>query len=140
MRVRVLVFEGDAGIRDLVVETLNEEGIPAVGRPGAAAEGDDVALRLTPDACDLVVVDLGGTDGGGLAMAQRLVYGGMPPEDISLIASAWPTIAYHTARILGLQTFQKPFPMSDLIDWVRSRREVGREKGLVVLDGLADLP
>jgi DNA-binding NtrC family response regulator len=134
MQVRVLVFEADEGIRELMVEALRASSVLAAGRSGPPPRSEEVRLADSRETTDLVVIDLGMADDGGLALAQRLVYAGMDARDISLIASAWPPIAYRTARVLGLQTFQKPFPMSDLVDWVSGRRGVARKRGRVLPD------
>jgi hypothetical protein len=127
-RIRAWVYEADAGVRDLIVEALESEGIPSEGRPGASAWAGVAPLENSPDPADLVIADLGvfdetgPADCGGLALARRLILGGMAPEDICLIASAWTPMAYHAARMLGLHTFQKPFPVADLIEWAKFRQ------------------
>lgn len=140
-RIRAWVYEADAGVRDLIVEALELEGIPTEGRPGASGWAEIAPPENSPELADLVIADLGvfeetgAADYGGLALTRRLILGGMAPENICLIASAWTPMAYHAARMLGLHTFQKPFPVADLIQWAQFRQAAQADTGCARADG-----
>lgn len=131
MRIRVRIFEADAGLRALMAETLELEGISTAGHPGARNAAREVRLERSRGETDLVVADLGLRDDGGLELARALVRDGMEPDDIALVASAWLPVAYDRAREMGIRTFQKPFPISALVAWIRFREAAKRETGRV---------
>lgn len=77
MQTRVLIVDDHASFRRLAARMLDESGFVVVGEAADAATALDEAARLQPD---VVLLDIVLPDGSGLAVAQELVGGLLPPR------------------------------------------------------------
>jgi two-component system chemotaxis response regulator CheY len=110
----VLVVEDDPSIRELLVEALHHEGIPAI----PAADGPE-AIRLALEKRPaLVLLDLGlpFIDGAAVAARIREAHGEAVPF---VVMTAGRRIDEAASRVRALGYLAKPFDIDDLVRAVR---------------------
>lgn len=111
-RLRILVVEDDADIRDVLAYTLEREGFEVLG----ASDGERAleVMRATPP--DLVLLDLlmPGLDGRGVA---RVMMGDRALSRIPVVTMSAST--EEAAPSLARAHVQKPFTIAAIVDAIR---------------------
>lgn len=122
-RVRVLVAEDDAALRDLVVSTLERDGYAvdqAVSGAGALASLESLEVAAWPaEAVDLLVVDMCMPGLNGLDVLRRLRAAHWTTPAILMTAFAAPEVIAEACR-LGALVLSKPFPLDMLTRTARA--------------------
>src|SRR5579862_7627541 len=134
-RTQLLVVEDDAAMRELVAETLVEEGY----RVDVAAGGRAGVERVREGGVELVITDGKMPDMDGLDMLSEIrapvdaAYGQHPPHVIVVTAFGSIETAKRALKLGAHDYITKPFEMEDLISAVEKaldertlRREVAR--------------
>jgi DNA-binding NtrC family response regulator len=134
-RTQLLVVEDDAAMRELVSETLVEEGY----RVDVAAGGRAGVERVRQGGVELVITDVKMPDMDGLDMLSEIrapvdaPYGQAPPHVIVVTAFGSIETAKRALKLGAHDYITKPFEMEDLVAAVEKaldertlRREVAR--------------
>jgi two-component system response regulator PilR (NtrC family)/two-component system response regulator HydG len=134
-RTQLLVVEDDAAMRELVAETLVEEGY----RVDVAAGGRAGVERVRQGGVELVITDVKMPDMDGLDMLSEIrapvdaAYGQHPPHVIVVTAFGSIETAKRALKLGAHDYITKPFEMEDLVAAVEKaldertlRREVAR--------------
>ncbi len=133
-RVRVLLLEDDALLREAVAAVLRPRGV-AVDEVGLVSEADE---RLSTNEYDVAVLDRMLPDGDAADLVATLRLGGLTTPVIFLTA-----MADITDRVAGLDAggddyLVKPFAMAELLARIRSLSRRGPATTTAALS-LADL-
>jgi DNA-binding NtrC family response regulator len=107
----LLVVEDDAAMRELLVESLAEEGYTV-----QAADGGRQGLRMVTDApVDLVVTDLRMPDLDGLDMIREIRSLPRPPDIILITAFGTIDTAIKAMKLGAFDYITKPFEIDQLL-------------------------
>jgi CheY-like chemotaxis protein len=111
---RILVVEDDPGVRDVLTETLEEEGYEVY----PATNGAEGLMKLSEHPVDLVLLDMRTPvlDGWGFARAFRAGPGPHPPV---VVISAATDAAQHAKEIDAAAFLAKPFSLEEAVALVR---------------------
>jgi DNA-binding response OmpR family regulator len=106
----VLVVEDDPGVRGMIVQMLETQGLAVDGAAGGSAALDCAAARWP----DLLVMDMGmpAPGGVGLVTALREAYGKVPPI---VLVTADGEAARKARQVGAIRHLRKPFDMDELI-------------------------
>jgi DNA-binding NtrC family response regulator len=107
----VLVVEDDTAMRELLVETLADEGYHTL----AAAGGRDGVLQVRGGGVDLVVTDLRMPDLDGLDMIRELRTLPSPPDVITITAFGTIDTAIKAMKLGAFDYITKPFEIEQLL-------------------------
>jgi DNA-binding NtrC family response regulator len=107
----VLVVEDDAAMRELLLESLSEEGYTVIG----AAGGREGIRRVRADQPDLVVTDIRMPDLDGLDMVREI--GALPAPPVVITITAFGTIdtAIKAMKLGAFDYITKPFEIDQLL-------------------------
>jgi len=115
LKVKILVVDDDAGLRELLADYLTGQGYAV----GAVADGAEMEAYLADQSADLVILDLMLPGEDGLSLARRLrVRGNLP---IIMLSARGEEID----RIVGLEVgaddyLAKPFNPRELLARIRA--------------------
>jgi DNA-binding NtrC family response regulator len=112
----ILVVDDEMGIRDLLSETLGDEGHTVLLAENAA-EARSARLRARPD---LVLLDIWMPDTDGVSLLKEWSAGGLLNMPV-LMMSGHATIdtAVEATRIGAMDFLEKPFPLAKLLASVK---------------------
>ena len=112
----ILVVDDEMGIRDLLSETLGDEGHTVLLAENAA-EARAARLRARPD---LVLLDIWMPDTDGVSLLKEWSAGGLLNMPV-LMMSGHATIdtAVEATRIGAMDFLEKPFPLAKLLTSVK---------------------
>lgn len=111
---RVLVAEDDAGLRQTIEWTLQDEGILVETAP----DGEEAIDRLRQFRPALLLLDMGlpRVDGDGVAAGLRSIHGDTVPI---VVLTADGHVQEKARRVGAVAYLKKPFDIDDLIETVR---------------------
>ena len=107
----VLVVEDDAAMRELLVESLAEEGYETLSASG----GRDGVKKVRSGRVDLVVTDLRMPDMDGLDMIRELRTLDSPPDVITITAFGSIDTAIKAMKLGACDYITKPFEIPQLL-------------------------
>ena len=107
----VLVVEDDGAMRDMLVETLSEEGYSTM----AAAGGREGVRKVRAGGVDLVVTDLRMPDLDGLDMIREICTLPSPPDVILITAFGTIDTAIKAMKLGAFDYITKPFEIDQLL-------------------------
>jgi DNA-binding NtrC family response regulator len=107
----VLVVEDDAAMRELLVESLNEEGYHVLSASG----GREGVRRVEGDDVDLVVTDLRMPDMHGLDMIREIRTLPAPPDVITITAFGTIDTAIKAMKLGAFDYITTPFEIDQLL-------------------------
>jgi DNA-binding NtrC family response regulator len=110
-RYTVLVVEDDNAMRELLLESLTEEGYRAAGASG----GREGVRRVRSDHVDLVVTDLRMPDLDGLDMIREIRTLPSPPDVITITAFGTIDTAIKAMKLGAYDYITKPFEIDQLL-------------------------
>jgi signal transduction histidine kinase/ActR/RegA family two-component response regulator len=117
---RILVVEDEAAVRELVVETLADEGY----RVTAAAGAIEALPLAVAEAFDVVITDLVMPEMSGEQLAAALAALDPAPRLILMSGYAYDTLSPHA---LDAPFLRKPFALAELRALVRQTLDADRE-------------
>jgi len=114
MKLRAFIFDADSTVRQLLTAIFKRRGYDVHAYSHAFACQDCRGLNCA----DLIICDLVLRYGSGVdfIMAQREI--GCKNSNLALTAGSWHEPDRDAARQIGCQTFTKPFPISELENWL----------------------
>ena len=122
MRIRALVFEDNEGMRELIREVLDsrEYEVFAFSHPGQCPLH---VVKACPcpleEACaDIIISDVQMPHVSGLEFVEGQREKGCRVRNIALMSAAWTEADLRVAEKHGYRTFHKPFPLSEMLDWL----------------------
>ena len=112
---RILVFEDDADVADLIVEILTGEGFDA-----SHADHDSAPEALVRERPRLLLMDLclGARPGGEVLSALRR--SGLGDDVPVVLLSGKPDLDAHARELGAVATLDKPFEIDALVETCRS--------------------
>jgi DNA-binding NtrC family response regulator len=114
-RAQLLVVEDDAAMRELLIETLSEEGYLVEGAPGGRAG----VSRVRQAGIDLVITDVKMPDMDGLDLLAEIRAQGapsVPPPHVVVVTAFGSIETAKRALKLGAHDYiTKPFEIDDLL-------------------------
>ena len=137
MKLRILLFEDDDGIREMLQKTLQHLDCEVHGyaHPGLCPLVADEpcpceAQRLCADA---ILSDLNMPVMSGLDLVARLQKRGCHVPRHLLVSGNWTEDEEAQARQMGCEVIEKPFNMPALVDWVAQCRQT-TDPGRILMD------
>lgn len=124
---RVLIIDDDAPIRDVLRQLLNREGYETV----EAGDGREGVQYSQAASMDVIILDMLLPEQNGLEVIRELreVDPAVPIIAISGCGHTGPLDFFRVAETCGAQrTFQKPFPLRELLQAVRDLTQ-GKDEG-----------
>jgi two-component system, NtrC family, response regulator AtoC len=107
----VLVVEDDAAMRELLVESLAEEGYHMLSAGG----GREGIKQVRAERVDLVVTDLRMPDMNGLDMVREIQAMASPPDVITITAFGTIDTAIKAMKLGAFDYITKPFEIEQLL-------------------------
>lgn len=125
MKRYALVFEDEDSIRKLVNGVLMQHGYHTRTYATPAAISGDAQKNQTRERGryhepDVIVSDNRMPRLSGLEYVRNLRKSGRKIRHIALMSGDWHPEEQLEAESLGCKVFSKPFPLSDLSDWLQS--------------------
>ena len=124
--LRVVLFEGEDGVRKLLAAYMRRLGceVYAYSRDSFCPIEEGGTCPLTPDrACaDVIIADAHMPLVDALAMVEDHLRKGCKAKAIALMSIYGRLDDQDRIEKLGVQFFQKPFPMEQLELWLRSAK------------------
>jgi DNA-binding NtrC family response regulator len=115
---RVLIIDDDAPIRDVLRQLFNREGYETI----EAGDGREGVQYSQAASIDVIILDMLLPEQNGLEVIRELreVDPAVPIIAISGYGHIGPVDFFRVAETCGAQrTFQKPFPLQELLQAVR---------------------
>lgn len=107
----ILVVEDDIAMRELLVETLTEEGYSVLAAPG----GREGIKQVRSSSVDLVISDLRMPDLDGLDMIREIRTLSSPPDVITITAFGTIETAIKAIKLGAFDYLTKPFEIEQLM-------------------------
>lgn len=124
--MRILIFEDDASIRELLDTVLMSKGHEVLSFPSPVT-----CELLTQKKCkcprqnacaDAIITDMNMPGMSGLELVRFQMDSAChtPPQNKAVMSAALTLEQEQEFRKLGCRCFHKPFKLNDLLEWVRS--------------------
>jgi DNA-binding NtrC family response regulator len=107
----ILIVEDDNAMRELLVESLTEEGYTVL----SAAGGREGVTKVRTHNVDLVITDLRMPDMDGLDMIREIGALGAPPDVITITAFGTIETAIKAMKLGAFDYITKPFEIDQLL-------------------------
>ncbi len=138
MRLRAYVFDDDENIRTLLSTILTNRGyeveVFADPRLCPLALEENCACPHGSACCDIIISDLHMPRTSGLDFLEIRKRKGCKVENMAMISGGWTKDLQQRAAELGCKTFDKPFLISALNEWLAEcERRVDPNRGLADL-------
>ena len=120
--VRVFLVEDSSAVRELIVQSLDEQGVAWAGFSDTEADALD---QLLVQHCDVLIVDIELRQGNGMSLLRKLAEKQCPAADMKIVFSNNICEAYRRAgEQYGVAHFlDKSFDMPQLCSLLQQRRE-----------------
>jgi CheY-like chemotaxis protein len=124
MRLRILVFEDDVNIRDILVQILTSKGHDVFAYPDPTAcpvyNHSACACAKNLPCADLLITDINMPNMSGLDLLASQQQQGCQilPQHKAVISADLSGLQRDDLKDLDCRTFRKPFRFSELLAWV----------------------
>ncbi len=122
MRPRALIFDDDPLIRQMLWLVFDRRGYEVFSFPDPGLCPQHLRCRCacaSDTACaDIIISDLDMPRVKGLDFVEEPRGKGCHCRNIALMSAAWSAHDAVRARGLGCKLFTKPFPPSDILEWL----------------------
>jgi CheY-like chemotaxis protein len=123
----ILVVDDDAGVRDLVVRSVQRLGHES----RMASTGSEALAALRKERVDLVIADVYMPDMDGIEFLQRLTQEPVQPKVIVISGGGYEereSVLERAAHLGATMTMEKPFTPQQLVDAIRQTLGVGKKE------------
>jgi CheY-like chemotaxis protein len=146
MRSRVLVFEDNDALRSLIVDLLESRGFDVVSysEPGHCSQylEGDCSCPFEEACADAIITDLNMPGMTGLSLVEERIRHGCKVIGRAIMSGGWTEKELQRARELDCQTFEKPFRLIRLVEWLEGiEKQIDPHRRLLDLkepDSMAD--
>jgi len=122
MKIRCFLFEDDERVRALLLQILESRGyeVLSFSDPELCPMYGASACPCNPEeTCgDIIISDVKMPNVTGLGFVDRQKEIGCKINNVALISGAWSDFDLEHAQKLGCKTFQKPFILDELNEWL----------------------
>ncbi len=129
MRLRIIIFEDDESIRELLTKALGKQGHEVLAFPDPLAcplyVRDDCLCSQDRPCGDLLVTDNRMPRMTGLEFIRRQCERGCKgvAANKAIVSGSWTEAQLREARRLGCKVFEKPLKLTELDAWIAERAE-----------------
>jgi len=130
MTMRVLLFEDEPLLRELLTHFLRGRGCEVVAYAEPlhcpVYDGLETCSCSPGQVCgDAVLTDVEMPRVSGIEMVARQQDGGcgVPPCNVGIMSAGWTAERRKLARELGCRTFDKPFKLAEIEQWLEECKE-----------------
>jgi CheY-like chemotaxis protein len=143
VRLRALVFDDDDGVRSLITTVLQNRGyeVEAYADPAHCPLDFHGGCPCPSEyACsDVIISDLHMPSTMGLEFLEERKSLGCKVANVAAISGAWNQKLKQQARELGIEIFDKPFKVGELIAWLETcEQKIQPSRRLTPLNQLKD--
>jgi len=141
MRPRVLIFDDDPSIRQMLWAVCDRRGYEVVTFPDPGLcplhAKDRCPCEPAMTCSDMIISDLDMPNVKGLDFLETLLGKGCRCRHIALVSGSWSASDIGRARDLGCKLFAKPFHLSQITEWLEQvERELSPSRKLHDWQGL----
>ncbi len=118
MKSRVLVFDDDNNLRNLIVEILEEIGYEVLSFQNPSKIGKKLQLEYSKTD-DIVITDIEMPIMNGIEFIKKLIKVNFKTENIAIMSGNWTESSLDFANHFGIKILKKPFSLNDLMFWCK---------------------
>lgn len=122
MKIRAMVFDDEKLIRLMLLEVLKNRGYDVLtfSEPGMCTlyQKPECGCENNQSCADIIISDIKMPNASGLEFVDKLLKGGCKIKNIALMSGYWSDTDIQRAKELGCKTFEKPFPIKKMEEWL----------------------